>query len=267
MRYIKRFNEELDFGTYMSAADKLSKMGHNRRPTDLKNWADEIRKRKADKDVMDNISYWTKFDPFDISISKASGSKDFLISGKFHIAFMFSYDWFCDTYIDWKNDRSHTLYMPFDIGVIPADDDTISKFEKIEGRLSNESWMGITWVSRIFLKVYDKDYANINPDGDYSYEENDGDMMYFNNRSESLKFKKLIVSGVEGTSDYGTNKWAPNGISGELKKFFNHRNNDDEYERNRTRLDPNTEYNDNDDYQKIVNGFKKISLNQLYRES
>jgi len=46
MRYLRKYNEELKSDTYKSAADKLNKMGHVKRPEELMKWHFLSRKGK-----------------------------------------------------------------------------------------------------------------------------------------------------------------------------------------------------------------------------
>ena len=46
MKYLKRFNEELRPRTYLSAAKKLTTIGHTDRANTLKDWANETEKRE-----------------------------------------------------------------------------------------------------------------------------------------------------------------------------------------------------------------------------
>ena len=49
MRYLKKYNEELKPETYLSAAQKLQKLGHQRRPEALRAYAEEIRQRQKEE--------------------------------------------------------------------------------------------------------------------------------------------------------------------------------------------------------------------------
>ena len=46
MKYLKRFNEELNSSTYNSAARKLTKLGHTDRAAELKSWAQETERKE-----------------------------------------------------------------------------------------------------------------------------------------------------------------------------------------------------------------------------
>ena len=50
MRYLRKYNEELKSDTYKSAADKLTKMGHVKRPEELMKWH-AIAKEKEKEEV------------------------------------------------------------------------------------------------------------------------------------------------------------------------------------------------------------------------
>ena len=46
MRYLKKYNEELKSDTYKSAADKLARMGHVKRPEELMKWHDIAKEKE-----------------------------------------------------------------------------------------------------------------------------------------------------------------------------------------------------------------------------
>ena len=48
MKHIKTY-EELKPETYLSAADKLSKLGHDKRPEVLKSWGQDIKTKNLNK--------------------------------------------------------------------------------------------------------------------------------------------------------------------------------------------------------------------------
>ena len=59
MRYLRKYNEELKSDTYKSAADKLAKMGHVKRPEDLMKWhavAKEREKEEAKRKALEEAS-------------------------------------------------------------------------------------------------------------------------------------------------------------------------------------------------------------------
>ena len=47
MRYLKRFDEELNTQTYKNAAAGLNKLGHRKRANDLDVWAEVSRENEA----------------------------------------------------------------------------------------------------------------------------------------------------------------------------------------------------------------------------
>ena len=59
MRYLRKYNEELKADTYKSAADKLTKMGHVKRPEELMKWhvvAKEKEKNEAKRKAIEEAS-------------------------------------------------------------------------------------------------------------------------------------------------------------------------------------------------------------------
>lgn len=205
--------------------------------------------KNRDRFKKENIGYWNGFDPFSVSIFKDDKNKELLISGNFNIAFSFNYGLFSDKYFDWNRDTSYSLYMPFDIGLIP-NGDTINDFNKISSELSSHESSGIYWISTLYLEVNTANHSGVNPSGNYSYEGNDEFISYFNDRKDALRFKRLVISGIDGVSSFGVTKHDPKGITGEINKFFNHVDGNDEWLSNGNLIDPKDYYNDNDSCKK-----------------
>ena len=110
MKYLKKFNEELEYSTYQSAARKLKKIGHVKR-------AEAIQKHSINsnwKKLKDEFQEWGS--------SKLYFSK--MYSGDFYLALDFMDDVTSESIIDAKEGKD-ILYLYFYMNIIPVDEETI----------------------------------------------------------------------------------------------------------------------------------------------
>ena len=68
MKYLKRFNEELRPRTYLSAAKKLTAIGHTDRAKELKDWAEETEKREEIAKWKDRLQDYGLFGTYKMNI-------------------------------------------------------------------------------------------------------------------------------------------------------------------------------------------------------
>ena len=64
MRYLRKYNEELKSDTYKSAADKLAKMGHVKRPEELMKFHVVVKEREKDEAKRKAIEEFSSFSKY-----------------------------------------------------------------------------------------------------------------------------------------------------------------------------------------------------------
>lgn len=221
------FNEKLRSSTYHSAASKLTNLGHERRGAEMSKWGDIVSNREKEERSRERLMYVKKFDPFEMTIYKCRWDRDtrtvieeYLVDGLFYIEPAFPYDWFSDMVYDWRNDGAYSLWLPIELGITPANQETASKMEEIENQLSDEVWDSIFWPTRIMIEVIEKDSDTVTENGGCNVESRESEIAVFNNRKDVIRFKKLLTDSIEGKNTFGQNQWYPKGISSAFERFF-----------------------------------------------
>jgi hypothetical protein len=275
MKYLRRFNEELRSSTYASAANKLKNMGHIRRAGELEEWTKEVINKEKDARELQNYNDFKHDVPFKISLVKAKWSSntktrysEIMMSGNFYLKPSFDYDWARDQYNDNTDEdvtTEHSYYMPFEVAVMAADDETKEKFRSIEDQLSDEVYEGVYWLQRLYYKIINEGAREIKPTGEFSWESRESEEIMFENRAEALRFKKMFVDAVHGRNNFGNTRWCPN-LNEQLKKFFlgdwlqkwnRGTNSYDKIDR--------TEIFNEEAFKRFLDSTNRMSVNQLYR--
>ena len=267
MKHLKRINE-LKSSTYSNAAVKLKQMGHIRRSGELEQWTKEVQNKEKDARELENFNSFKHDVPFKINLVKAkwnSGTKtrahEIMMTGNFYLKPSFDDYWAHDSYRDNLNEDGtvgYTFFMPFEIGIMAADEETKEKFREIESKLSDEVYEGVYWLQRLYYKLINEGSKEITPTGDYSWECRENDEIMFENRAEALRFKKMFVDAVHGRNTFGNSKWIPS-MHEQLKKFFK----GDWLDTTYSKKQPET-FNE-EAFKKFLDSTNKMSINQLYR--
>ena len=274
MKHLKTINE-LKSSTYASAANKLKNMGHIRRSGELEQWTKEVQNKEKDARELENFNSFKHDVPFKINLVKAkwdpatkTRKHDIMMTGNFYLKPSFDYDWARDQYNDNVQEdgtAEYSYHMPFEIGIMAADEETKEKFRTIESQLSDEVYEGVYWLQRLYYKIINEGAKEITPTGDYSWECRESDEIMFENRAEALRFKKMFVDAVHGRNTFGNSKWVPS-MNEQLKKFFLgdwlQRYNRD------TRLYDKVDRSDifnEEAFKRFLDSTNKMSINQLYR--
>jgi len=275
MKYLKRFNEELKSSTYKSAANKLKGMGHIRRSGELEEWTKEVENRERDARELANFNSFKHDVPFKINLVKskwnsANKSRDheIMMTGNFYLKPSFDDSWAQDQYNDNINEDgtcSYGYYMPFEIGIMAADEETKEKFRSIEENLSDEVYEGVYWNQRLYYKIINEGSKEVTPTGEFSWECRENDEIVFENRAEALRFKKMFVDAVHGRNTFGNSKWIPS-MHEQLKKFFK---GDwvQKYNRETSKYDKleSSETFNEEAFKRFLESTNRMSINQLYR--
>ena len=274
MKHLKTINE-LKSSTYKSAATKLKQMGHIRRSGELEEWTKEVENKERDARELENFNSFKHDVPFKINLVKSkwdSASKtrknEIMMTGNFYLKPSFDDSWAHDQYNDNVQDdgtAEYSYHMPFEVGIMAADEETKEKFRMIEGQLSDEVYEGVYWLQRLYYKLINEGTKEINPTGDFSWECRESDEIMFENRSEALRFKKMFVDAVHGRNSFGNSKWIPS-MNEQLKKFFMgewlKRYNRDT--KSYDKIDRSDVFNE-EAFKRFLDSTNKMSVNQLYK--
>ena len=274
MKHLKTINE-LKSSTYASAANKLKNMGHIRRSGELEQWTKEVQNKERDARELQNYNEFKHDVPFKINLVKAkwdSATKtrnhEIMMTGNFYLKPSFDDDWARDQYNDNVQEDGtveYTYHLPFEIGIMAADEETKEKFRMIEENLSDEVYEGVYWLQRLYYKLINQGSKEITPTGDFSWECRENDEIVFENRAEALRFKKMFVDAVHGRNTFGNSKWVPS-MNEQLKKFFLgewlQRYNRDT--RSYDKVDRSDVFNE-EAFKRFLDSTNKMSINQLYR--
>ena len=263
MKHLKSINE-LKSSTYASAAAKLKGFGHIRRSGEMEEWTKEVKNKERDARELENFNSFKHDVPFKINLVKYkydSATKirkhEIMMTGNFYLKPSFDDYWAKDSYVDNLNDDGtfqYTYHMPFEVGIMAADEETKEKFRMIEGQLSDEVYEGVYWLQRLYYKLINEGAKEITPTGEFSWECRESDEIVFENRAEALRFKKMFVDAVHGRNNFGNSKWIPS-MYEQIKKFFM-----GEW---LTTKQPET-FNE-EAFQRFLDSTNKMSINQLYR--
>jgi hypothetical protein len=266
MRHIKTY-EELKPETYLSAADKLSKLGHVKRPENLKKWADDAKRRNL-------ISIIKSIGQFDIEIGE--GSYDSVIYnntkkvGKFYIYLYLDKDGLESQIEDWKENHGR-CWLPLDLGFLPVDEESENTLKRFSSVHYNTK-MGIYFVNRIWINIT-LPYKNITdpqlyqfgvkkpidvedlkgqifPSGDINISDDTHEVTTtFVNRANALKFKRALINIFEGYVDYMATSENPGGLKEEITDIFY-----DEYGFT------------TEEILRFINSIKKMKVNNFYKD-
>jgi hypothetical protein len=119
-RYQLKTNEELNPATYKSAAELLQKKGHTKRPAELMKWHDIVKKKLEDESKNKALNNVKQFGLYQFRLSFGK-TPDF--TGNFYMNLQFQE-------YNFQEDHSYfeygegSLWMPFSIGVVPADEES-----------------------------------------------------------------------------------------------------------------------------------------------
>lgn len=213
MKHIRKFNE-LNTSTYSKVADRLHNMGHKRRAGNMREWIKE-------KDRKESISYLKDYGPFKMDYMGKDGK--LVLTGSFYIAIDFLprevVDYYFDSIDEDNNLKYEAFYLNFDLGLIPADKETLDKFLESKQYDKDAVYMGIYWNTSLSINIIQKGESKIDPNGNYYFDTRDNDHFFFSERREALKFKRILSQAVSGNNDYGKAK-NNEPLHDKLKKLF-----------------------------------------------
>jgi len=279
MKYLKRYNEELEPNTYKKAGERLKRMGHAKRGNKLISWGEDVKEREEDRKAKKRREEASKLGTYKMKIiqrkvtQKISGvpiynsSEDIRLEGNFFIHFYIDENNFKESYDMWENGEPFSI--PFDFGIIPADDVTYEKLLDLVGE--DELYLNTFYVNYMYIQLSEGNYGcdtysciddngdevinrenvTLNPKGELTFSNfnANGLTAYFGDRKSAVQFKKMIIDLFEGKIVYGETNDNPGGI----KEFVM-----DELcsERDRTL----------EEFESIIKSIRKININKLYKD-
>ena len=264
MRYLKKYNEELKSDTYKSAADKLARMGHVKRPEELMKWHDiakekeEIAKEEARLKAIEESKRRVLEQSSKLGIHKLTlkdGSTKF--TGDFYIYFSWDSDNFHENYDYWVNGDNSDIWLMFSFSVIPASDESKEFANYVLSEGAGISTDGKCWLGSFGINLSEsgneyndgKHTLVLKPSGGYYEEEWHNIQWDMADRASAQKFKKMIYDVFSGEIVYKDSEKVPGGIKEEIIEEL-----------------CNEKGHDLSEYLDFVESIKKIRLNQLYKD-
>jgi hypothetical protein len=202
-------NEELSPKTYINAADKLSKMGHIKRPEQLRNWANVVIQREKDAKHKMTLEQAKKLGQFQLRFTNGQEVK----FANCYIQLLFNSDYYLSEMLpEWLDLDRNSLWPQFMFGVHPVSEEDLEVLNwyvggDIKGYTNSNN--GIIWLQDVYInmtnqKCKDEDGVKLPmiPTGVVSIEGSEFSEVYFSNRREAIKFRNLLVDLFEGDIDY-----------------------------------------------------------------
>ena len=255
MKYLKKYNEELKADTYKSAADKLTKMGHVKRPEQLMKWhlvAKEKEKNEAKRKAIEEAS---ELGVYKMVINNR-GEK---FTGDFYVYFYWNDDNFGENYGEWKSFENSGLWLQFDFAVLPASEESKEFCENVLNKEIGLTYDGKCYLGQFALKLSEggneyseetnKETFVLKPNGGFYWEEYHSVGWYMADRGSAQKFKKMLYDVFEGNIIWRETPELPGGIK---EQILDHLCSD---------MDHTLE-----EFEAFIESLKRISLNKLYKD-
>lgn len=194
MKYLKRFNEELRPSTYMSAAKKLTAIGHTGRANALKDWAGETEKREEMSKWKDRLQDYGLFGSYKMNIVNPETEEKF--TGDFYLDINFDEMAFEDSFEYEKEnnpDNIKGVSILFFIGLIPTSEETLRKCVEImpDPEFGNGMFWGMSCDLELQIINDRLTFTKFSLD---DYDDNLSGNVSFADRASAGKFKNLLKS-------------------------------------------------------------------------
>jgi len=187
MKYLKRFNEELDPMTYKRAASKLRKKGHVKRAEDLESWSQEMDNKLSYQKWEENIKRLKEFGSYKLEID-VYGEK---LVGDFYLDLVPDRDSFGESLEYLREDG---VVFWFGIIIVPSTRELLDKCIDFlpESDFGNGGFWGMSLS--IFVK-YDDSTAGLNVERFFldNYDESLSGNASIKDRRSANRFRKLII--------------------------------------------------------------------------
>ncbi len=246
-------NEELKSSTYKAAADKLTKLGHIKRPEELMKWHEITKQKEADALKLKTLNDCKQLGVYELSMSYTKGGQQFSYKGDFYINIYFDDYNLQDQYPEWKEGDSN-LWINFGFGVIPVNEDG-QKFcteviEPIVG-LSGDKityWLGAFWLNLSRGIDPSRETIKLNPEGKGYFEEYEG-RWHLSNRASAIRFKDTLFKIFNGDIVIRETTEMPGGMKEQIIDWF-----------------CNDREHSIEEYEEVMYSIKRINLNKLYKD-
>jgi hypothetical protein len=194
MKYLKRFNEELRPRTYMSAAKKLTAIGHTDRANTLKDWANETEKREEMVKWKERLQSYSPFGIYKVNVvNPESGEKftaDFALDLSFdELAFEDNFE----TEKELDSNNVNGVGILFFIGLIPTSEEVLKKCEEVMPgpEFGNGMYWGVSCGLDFKVQSGEVIFEKFTLD---DYDESLSGNISFADRASAGKFKTLLKS-------------------------------------------------------------------------
>jgi len=194
MKYLKRFNEELRPRTYLSAAKKLTAIGHTDRANTLKDWANETEKREEIAKWKEQLQEYSPFGIYKVNVVNPESGEmftaDFALDVNFdELAFEDNFEF--EKQKDPNNISGVSIF--FFIGLIPTSEEILKKCEEVmpEPEFGNGMFWGMCFG--VDFKVQNGEVI-LDKFALDDYDDNLSGNVSFADRASAGKFKNLLKS-------------------------------------------------------------------------
>ena len=264
MRYLRKYNEELKSDTYKSAADKLAKMGHVKRPEELMKFhvvAKEKEKEEVKRKALEEAS---KLGTYKMtlkgrrSLPHQQKGNDIKFTGDFYVYFYWNNDNFDESYEDWKRFDASSIWLTFDLAVLPASEESKEFAQNVLDKEIGLSYDGKCYLGSFGLNLTqggnshdenDKPTYVLKPNGEFYFEEHDSISWYMADRASAQKFKKMLYDVFEGNIVWRETPELPGGVKEQILDFLC------------SDMDHTLE-----EFEEFIESIKRISVNKLYKD-
>ena len=252
MRYLIKYNEELKSDTYKSAADKLKNMGHVKRPEELMKWHVISKEKEKEENKRKAIEEASKLGIYKMTLN---GRND-KFTGDFYVYFYLNDDNLDENYEDWKSFDNNSLWLTFDLAVLPASEESKEFAQNV---LHKE--IGLNYEGKCYLGCFglnlsqgggsydenDKPTYVLKPSGGFYFEEYDSVGWCMADRASAQRFKKMLYDIFEGNIIWRETPALPGGVKEQILDFI-----------------CSDMGHGLEEFEQFIDSIKQISLNKIY---
>lgn len=201
--------EELKPQTYISAADKLTKLGHIKRPEQLRAWATIVKERETEARKKATLEEAKKLGQFQLKFSRRGEDR----FANCYIQLWYNSDFYLSELLpEWMDFDRNNIWPQFMFGVHPVSQEDLEVVDwylhdNIKDYINRIN--GIIWIQDVYINLTTQNYKDedgvklpLTPSGGISIEASEFSEVYFANRREAIKFRNLLVALFEGDIDY-----------------------------------------------------------------
>lgn len=198
MKYIKRFNEELEYNIYNKAATGLRNLGHSKRADELEKHSKVMKDVNMINKLINDIKIYSPFGIYDAGVNdrpttySPQGAK---LKEQFAIKIWFD-EWQLDeSFEDYNKEYSDSFSIRLSIGFLPIIEKGYDPNDNPITRLcdyTQESFWGTFNGPDIYINMKIED-NKIKPVGFYVEEDNGDYTLSFLGRESGIKIKNTLV--------------------------------------------------------------------------